>query len=128
MVLLISLNKPAHLNNFMSQSRKSKSMESRYETLFIERGLAISLTESGFTKEEAAFILGTSRATIAAYRAGFSGFWKYCTISLPSKQVDYIRSVIERFPQYGYSSVSEFVKEAVSEKLEKMWRNMAEKD
>ncbi|WP_290597510.1 MULTISPECIES: ribbon-helix-helix domain-containing protein [unclassified Archaeoglobus] len=41
----------------------------------------------------------------------------YKGITLPAEMVERVKEIIETFPEMGYSSVSEFVKDAIREKI-----------
>ena len=42
---------------------------------------------------------------------------RYRTISLPIELVELVEKTIERHPEFGYSSLTEFVKDAIRSKL-----------
>ncbi|MBO8182018.1 MAG: hypothetical protein H0Z28_04395 [Archaeoglobus sp.] len=41
----------------------------------------------------------------------------YKGVTLPAEMVEKIKEVIENYPEMGYSSVSEFIKDAIREKI-----------
>ena len=50
---------------------------------------------------------------------------KYKGVSLPKEMVEEIEKIIRDNPELGYTSIADFVKEAVRDKLLKLKQNLA---
>ncbi|MEM2191777.1 MAG: ribbon-helix-helix domain-containing protein [Archaeoglobaceae archaeon] len=44
----------------------------------------------------------------------------YRTVTLPIEMVEEIEKIIRKYPEFGYTSLAEFIKDALREKLQKM--------